>query len=355
MEYRLEAVYIGFAPYSFLGIFMLRSYIETLFKCFLAVILIAIALLGSASSSQNQIGKFSEKKQTEKSCILIDTDFDIDDMMAIPLVVANRNVTAIITTEGCTLAPQGASALSRLLAEPSIYNPIPIIIGANYPGNQDLSKWPWLPAMRAAMQQANGLLADPLIPRKQEKPYAVSVKEKLAHCDKVSILILGPFTSFVKYSPEIQSKVDLIVMQGRPRYADNSKIQSKISFNCEYDLSACETAFDQMKSMKAQKVWVDVPRDIKPLYTPTLEMVQGLDSVGLPGALKQALLGNQTTWNLNAMPKGASSYLWDQLATLYLLHPQLYKTMPGGTIEPTVPALEIQRLWIEDTNRRVSG
>lgn len=326
----------------------MRLIIQSLFQYFLAILVVVI-LLGCASKL-SEIGQSSVKKGIENTCILIDTDFDIDDMMAIPLVIANRDVVAIITTEGYTLAPQGASALSRLLAEPSLDNSIPIIIGANYPGNRDVSKWPSILAIRPAMQQSNRLISAPLTPRKQRKPYAISVKEKLAHCDKVSVLIIGPFTSFVEYNPLIRDKIDLIVMQGRPRYVDNPKTQRKLSFNCEYDLPACENAFEQMKSMKAQKVWVDVPRDAMPLYTPTLKMVQSLDSVGLPGALKQALLNNQETWNLKVMPEGRSSYLWDQLAALYLLHPQLYQAMPGGFMEPTVPALEIQGIWVKDTN-----
>ena len=52
------------------------------------------------------------------ACTLIDTDFDIDDMMAIPLIIGNRYVAAIITSEGYTLPAEGAGALSRLIAEP---------------------------------------------------------------------------------------------------------------------------------------------------------------------------------------------------------------------------------------------
>ena len=34
------------------------------------------------------------------ACTLIDTDFDIDDMMAIPLIIGNRYIAAIITSQG---------------------------------------------------------------------------------------------------------------------------------------------------------------------------------------------------------------------------------------------------------------
>ena len=34
------------------------------------------------------------------TCTLIDIDFDIDDMMAIPLIIGNRYIAAIITSQG---------------------------------------------------------------------------------------------------------------------------------------------------------------------------------------------------------------------------------------------------------------
>ena len=42
------------------------------------------------------------------SCVLIDTDFDIDDMMTIPTVIGARHVAAVITTEGYTVPALGA-------------------------------------------------------------------------------------------------------------------------------------------------------------------------------------------------------------------------------------------------------
>ncbi len=41
------------------------------------------------------------------NCVLIDTDFDIDDMMAIPAVIGNRPVAAIVISEGYTLPKKG--------------------------------------------------------------------------------------------------------------------------------------------------------------------------------------------------------------------------------------------------------
>ncbi len=65
------------------------------------------------------------------SCTLIDTDtdFDLDDLMAIPLVIGERHVAAIVVTEGVVKADIGAAALARLIAEPQ-QRQLPVIIGA---------------------------------------------------------------------------------------------------------------------------------------------------------------------------------------------------------------------------------
>jgi hypothetical protein len=62
-------------------------------------------------------------------CVVIDTDFDIDDMMSIPTVLGARHVAAIVTTEGYTLPELGAAAVTRLVAEPG-QRAVPVIVGA---------------------------------------------------------------------------------------------------------------------------------------------------------------------------------------------------------------------------------
>jgi len=40
----------------------------------------------------------TSKPDAGTSCVIIDTDWDIDDLMAIPAVVANRDIAAIVVT-----------------------------------------------------------------------------------------------------------------------------------------------------------------------------------------------------------------------------------------------------------------
>ena len=63
------------------------------------------------------------------SCVLIDTDFDIDDMMTIPTVIGARHVAAVVATEGYTVPALGAPAVEHLIDHPG-QRAIPVIVGA---------------------------------------------------------------------------------------------------------------------------------------------------------------------------------------------------------------------------------
>jgi hypothetical protein len=65
-------------------------------------------LLASPSSRPSPISRSDQ-------CVVIDNDYDIDDMMAIPLVIANRRVAAIVQTEGYTIPTQAAPAAAALV------------------------------------------------------------------------------------------------------------------------------------------------------------------------------------------------------------------------------------------------
>ncbi|MCX5516704.1 nucleoside hydrolase [Kaistia algarum] len=293
-------------------------------------------------------------------CVVIDTDFDIDDMMAIPIVIGNRHVAAIVTSEGYTMAESGAAALSRLVAEPN-ERQIPIIIGADtHRTETELRKnWPWLPYFRAAMNRANDWLAAPLTPaRRPFHNFVPELSRATANCRKIDVLIIGTYTSFIRYSAALASKLERVVVMGKP-IGDPTLKPGKYSFNCGYDLPACKTAMELLANVKTN--WVDVPRGSDPLYEPSLNMVERLRADGLPGSLKAALLANQHTWNPTKVPAsaggpGGESLMWDQSAAIYLLHPELFGPV-GHHYEPLVLGgshartnARLLRIWTRDTN-----
>ena len=314
-----------------------------------------------------------ESRQVQSSnainqCVLIDTDFDIDDMMAIPLVIGNRHVVALITSEGYTKPELGAAALSRLIAEPNQRH-IPVIIGASthLDENKILSKWgSFVLQYRELMNRLNHFATLAMPPAIVNSDYTDQVLRTVSNCKSVEVLIIGTFSSFVNYSSKIESKISRVVIMGKALEGDATQNRGNFSFNCEYDLSACKKVFYEQLP-KYQYVYVDVPRskcDNAPnrddckgtVYGPTLDMVNNLDSQGLPNTLKIVLLENPDSWNMNTWPNkiyGGKTLLWDQSAALYMIYPELFKKIggPGGHYEAAVSPEEFRAKWTQATNQ----
>lgn len=380
-------------------------------KNLLNYMLVGMVLLlpvGCGSGSDNN----TAATPMRDSCVLIDNDYDIDDMMAIPLVIGSKYVAAIIQSEGYTLPEQSAPAIDELvnnLADQPNARKIPIIVGGKQTPGPDM-KWPWLPFFRAMMNQSNALLASVPTPWQADNSYTQKVVNSVANCKNVSVLIIGTYTSFVNYSPLIRDKIDRVVIMGQS-IGDSSRAPGKESFNCNYDLAACQTAMTQLQGLNAY--FVDIPRDadvggidicsntLTPspnCYNPSYEMVAGgggstgLLSAGLAGRLKQALMNpidcnskytagmpkmpnvpesqcsGLSTWvpaNVSAGP-GGEMLLWDETAALFMLHPEQFSlyyppndpSSGGKHYEPNLvngsyadTATQLRKWWTEDTNR----
>lgn len=364
---------------------------------FLASVLILslTACGGSNSGAPSQVA----------SCVLIDNDYDIDDMMAIPLVIGNQYVAAIIQSEGYTLPEQGAAAIEQLvntLPDQPNQRKIPIIVGGKQGDNGRTlpsNRWDWIPFFRTMMNVSNGLLSSVPTPAATDPAYVQKVVNSVSNCQNVSVLIIGTYTSFVNYIDSIRNKVGKVVIMGQP-IGDMSATVGRESFNCEYDLPACQMAMDKLVGLNSY--FVDIPRIAachnNPLdpncYSPNYPMVAGgggvtgLVDIGLPGRLKQALINStpcswptgsnmpvvagtscssQSTWVPAAVAAGPGGEMlfWDQSASLFLLHPELFSlyyppdnpSAGGKHYEPTLlnsNAETIQRLrdiWTQDTNK----
>lgn len=312
-----------------------------------------------------------------ESCVIIDNDFDIDDMMAIPLVVGNKYVASIVQSEGYSLPEVGAAAVDQLInhvPDRPDQRKIPVIVGGKQTPAVDIGQWPWMEFFRVTMKHANALLPVAPKPFATDKNYAKKVAQSVASCKNVSVLIVGTYTSFINYSPLIRDKIEKVVIMGNP-IGDDSGTPGRDSFNCNYDLPACKKAMLQLQGLNTY--FVDIPRDqgvggicentLTPspnCYNPSYEMVVGKDGrgglvdAGLPGRLKQALTNNidcedrftkssdpkktmpnptflgspyskctaLSIWvppNVSAGP-GGEMLMWDQSAAMFLLYPERF-------------------------------
>lgn len=297
------------------------------------------------------------------SCVVIDTDFDIDDMMSIPTVIGARHVAAIVATEGYTLAPLGASGVSRLVSEPG-QRAIPVIVGAGI--DRPEAEIPdalgsWVLTYRRIMNRLNNFLPTELPPTPVPNDYVQQVVDAVAGCRQVDVLVLGPFTSFVNYSPAIRAKIGRVVITGRPLEGD-TEVEAAESFNCGYDVPSCRTAFhDQLPGL--EPTFVDVQRSdcdktpnkagcVGTVYGPTLAMARALGPVGLPNTLKQIMLNDPGPWALDTWEQagyGGRSLFWDQSTVLDLLDPSLFAPV-GSHVETVLSPEDFQHKWTEFTN-----
>ena len=336
----------------------------TRFSAWLVFFLFPFLLHGCAGVE----GRATQPAGAVNQCVLIDTDFDIDDMMAIPLVIGHKHVAAIVTSEGYTKPELGAAALSRLIAEPN-QRPIPVIAGASTHLDEKkiVSEWgQFVLQYRDLMNRINNFTVSAMPPADVRPDYTAQVVKAVSNCKSVEVLIIGTFSSFVHYSPQIESKIGRVVIMGKALEGDTTQRPGNFSFNCEYDMPACKKVFYEQLP-KYQYVYVDVPRskcDTTPnsvgckgtVYGPTLNMVKNLDSQGLPNTLKKVLLGYTDSWNLDTWPNkiyGGKSLLWDQSAALYMVYPEIFKKLggPSGHFEAAVSPEEFRAKWTEATNQ----
>ena len=203
---------------------------------------------------------------------------------------------------------------------------------------------------RAVAESLNGTVRRPLFPHTRFGNLAPALLELTKDCTRVELLIIGPWTSFMRYAPPLLGKVDAIVAQGRP--APDELDAEPGGFNCTYDRDSCLAAFDMLvgRRVRADRhlraLWMDIPHspvgfgsaeagvksDGSPAYpfSPTIGWLDELKKSGGAAAVFSDVLANQpNSWN--------DTSLWDELAALYLLRPELFASR-GGHWEPCVPA-----------------
>jgi inosine-uridine nucleoside N-ribohydrolase len=286
-------------------------------------------------------------------CIVIDTDAALDDYRAISALASTGQIAAIVVTEGIARGPEGAGAMEKFLNRAGLS--IPVLVGAaprrerGYNPSEELQEW------RSNAERLNGLLSTA---ERSLSNIEISdaLRPHVGMCDQITLLIIGPWTSFIRYAPEFLSKVDQIVAQGRP-FPDELGGEPA-GFNCVYDKDSCMAAFDLLigrqkrtgKRLRAS--WVDIPNgpDICGTAEPGID-VRGdrqfvfSPSISWAGDLERAGgIAKVVADMLRANAKGfEKTSLWDDLAALFILRPVVFGVR-GGHLEPCISAQSAREL-----------
>lgn len=269
------------------------------------------------------------------ACVLLDTDSALDDARGIAALLGRHAVVGVVATEGISTPARGAMVAGYLIA--SSGRPAPVVVGA---ASASPSSESWLLPVRANAERLNDLVGTAVPMRGDGAGLEAAVERWTKDCADVRALVLGPWTSFVRYAPKLKGKLRQVVTQGKP--LEELAAGQSPGFNCRYDRAACEKAHELLRAA-GQGVWVDVPRGVQPPYAPTAEMVEALAQDGLPGLVRAAMLANRDRWK--------DTLMTDEAAVLFMLHPEAFSAKDKH-MEPTVPPAAFRDLWLRAANRQ---
>jgi inosine-uridine nucleoside N-ribohydrolase len=265
-----------------------------------------------------------------ETCLVIDTDVGLDDFRAVAVVLPARAARAVVITEGIAAVPGGSTAMAMFLA--SAPSAAPVIPGR---AAADPPDYDWLPDVRAGAERMNGFLAQAVPFANPAQGMTRALVEATEHCDRVEVLVLGPWSSFVRYAPALGNKLRRVLASGLPlaeNHPDN--------FNCVYDQPACEEADRLLRGVQVVE-WVDLPAEPFSSYAPTEEMIGRLAQAGMPGVLRAALQLDPSQW--------LGTRLWDDAAALYLLAPSGF-AVHGAHLEPAFGEETLRRRLVNAIN-----
>jgi len=265
-----------------------------------------------------------------RSCVVVDTDAGLDDYRALAILLPDREVRAVVVTEGISGVRNGATAVSMFLASRGATPPVLRGLASRTPPAYD-----WLPAVRAGAERLNNFLHSAVPFGDDRGRLTEDVSAAVRGCGRVDVLALGPWTSYLAYASALGRNVH-VTASGRPLAENNPD-----NFNCEYDLPACRAAAPALNRTRGT-VFVDLPPAGPVLtYAPTEAMVARFGQAGMPGLLRAALRVDPSQW--------LETRLWDDAAALHLLTPRAFAPH-GAHVEPAVPENQFRDLVVNAIN-----
>jgi hypothetical protein len=285
-------------------------------------------------------------------CILVDSDADLDDYRAIATLASTEEIRAVIVTEGISRGPQGALAMQEFLRRTGLK--IPIIVGARPDPSRKYEEKPGFKDWRATAESLNGTLEVREISPPSDGDVTVAVRAYVNDCTKITLLMIGPWTSFTRYSADLLPKIDRIVAQGRP--VPDEVGGEPDGFNCTYDVASCYAAFDllaghQLRAGRRLRTsWVDIPNTVEVCglaepgvdmfgekqyyFVPREDWLPKLSAAGgRAKVIAEILQNNVSTWKKTS--------LWDDLTALYIIRPEIFG-WKGGHLEPCIPSQSVR-------------
>jgi len=252
------------------------------------------------------VSAFSQKKKDVTFHVIIDTDCGLDDARAISYLLGRKEVDikAIVASEGNVTVNDAVSKVTSLLGE---FNKSSIPVAYGSPLMMKAPVW------RGFNQQVtwgknSGKYAD--------KAFNLVNDILKSSTEKTTYICLGPLTNLAEImskSPELLKKIDRVIW-----YCGN--IKPPVGFNYSADEKATEIVFssglrlDVISNLNLPEAAFDLKlfEIAKTATTPTALIITAIHS-------QQAVLERLTNNHFK---------LWDDLAAIYLLNPELFDMSP---------------------------
>lgn len=280
-------------------------------------LLACVALTAACPRPRTRAGRIDTR-----TCVLVDSDGNLDDFRAITALVGTRRVVGVVATAGVSSAPGAAAAVRHLLAR----SDIPVIVGEGRLTSDD-RRDDWLPGVRAVAESLNGTLSHPGLPRTLSPETAVARWTR--GCEHVDVIVLGPWSSFVRYRAALDDTLSELYALG----PDPTEVPTgaRVSFNCRYDRAACRQAPETV-------LWVTLPVGASEPFLPTAAMFEALPTTGVAGALRLVFARSPEHWN--------HYDLADDAVVLRYLSPRDFRQV-GHHDEPVITPDALRARWVE--------
>jgi inosine-uridine nucleoside N-ribohydrolase len=246
--------------------------------------------------------------------VVIDTDVGIDDVVALSLALQapRLDLAGIVSTAGAAAPEVGLSSLERLLdrcnrREVPLWAPLP---AGNGGAGDSRIRTTVAGVLAAALPEPMPPLARPFVPSAYDR-----------NDIPATILVLGPLTNLAAAlgrEPDLAQRIGQVVVAGRP---DPQR---------SWNLRADRAAYEAVRTAGVPMTFV-VPdeRARKPQSWRDGGLVRGR-ATSVAQAMLQDLLASPAVLDHYLDMLGP---LHDELALLYLLHPELFTTGPEpGTV-----------------------
>ncbi len=263
---------------------------------------------------------------TEKNCAIIDTDFGVDDLRAISMILPQYNYSILVATEGQTRSAYGVKIGERYLQTVIGHYNGDIFEGKSSPKPL---KTEALKDRRESLETMNHLLPMRIAALSSHKVGDSDFKQQIQSCRQVTVFLLAPYTSFHAYKD--------LLPKGTKAYSSGTFPSPKnkdLGFNCQYDTAACFAMNPSIQKFDI-KFFKLSP---KYSYYLTRTEIGKLKETDVEMLLKDIHNANFTTWD------SPNEQMWDDAVALYLYAPEKFQNK-GRQYYPKMKPEQFRASW----------